>query len=236
MEGLGAFRDNAAIFQDVDFTLPKGQSVAIVGSSGCGKTTLLNCVYGLENGARLIGSVTIAPRNVKKAYVMQDIGLFPWKTVKENLELPLALAKTPRRGRIIEELLDELEMAGLSSRYPFELSGGERQRVALGRALVGGAELVLMDEPFSSLDAITRERLQDAVSRLFETRGVTLILATHSIEEAAILGDNILVLGGEPTRVIGEFAYPDRRLEGARQKSSFFEVATEIRKRLASGA
>ncbi|MDR2460599.1 MAG: ATP-binding cassette domain-containing protein [Deltaproteobacteria bacterium] len=237
VKSLSASHNNTdVIFKDISFTLPKGHSVALVGSSGCGKTTLLNLIYGLFPGILVEGTVTISPKSTKKAYVMQDIGLFPWKTVKENLMLPLILEKVPKEKRIIAPLLEELGIGELSQRYPFELSGGERQRVALARALVTGGELILMDEPFSALDAITREKLQDSVALLFNRRGITFILATHSMEEAAILGDIILVLGGKPTRILGQFSNPDRRLKGARNSDQFFKIVTDTRKCLASGS
>jgi NitT/TauT family transport system ATP-binding protein len=233
-EGLSLGYGEEKVLMDLSFSLGEGESLSIAGSSGCGKTTLLNAIYGLIPARMIEGRVTVSPKGAKKAYVMQNHGLFPWKTTFKNMELPLLLNGTEKKERIkiLEPLFEELGLLGLKERYPNELSGGERQRIALGRALATGADLILMDEPFSSLDAITRERLQDSIGELFLKRGLSSILATHSIEEAVFLGDKVIVLSKGPARIAGTFQNPGRREKNFRYKESFFKLVSEIRKTL----
>jgi NitT/TauT family transport system ATP-binding protein len=206
----------------------------VAGSSGCGKTTLLDILAGLVPEDAYRGAVEFDPPGAGRAYLMQDCALFPWKTVAANLELPLALAGVPgaERRRKAREALSELGMRELADRYPHQISGGERQRAALSRALAAGAEAVLLDEPFSALDAITRERLQDAVDSLFARKGLSSVVATHSIEEAVRLGDTVMVLGGRPAGVRALFENPRRRDPGFRSSEAFFRLAAGIRRAL----
>ncbi|MDR3153081.1 MAG: ABC transporter ATP-binding protein [Deltaproteobacteria bacterium] len=231
---LGKSYGGVEVLRGVSLSVAAGGSLAVVGSSGSGKTTLLNLLAGLVPRGAYSGEIRTDPPGAGRAYLMQDCSLFPWKTVLANLELPLALAGAPKaeRRRRASAALSELGLGSLGGRYPQEISGGERQRAALGRALVTGADVALLDEPFSALDAIARERLQDSVDAFLAGRGLTSVIATHGIEEAARLGDSVIVLGGKPASVRARIANPERRRRGFRASAAFFRLTLEIRRAL----
>lgn len=191
-----------------EITLRSHSFTCIVGKSGCGKTTLLRVLAGLENADT--GTITGLPD--KTAPVFQEPRLMPWLTVKDNILLsekarpdkknPPALSGKER----IEELLDDLELTEAAGLYPRQLSGGMAQRVSLGRTLYYDPELILMDEPFSSLDYFTRRHLQDMVLHIFRNKQKTILLVTHDVEEALLLGDRILVM--EKGGIKADFAVP----------------------------
>lgn len=185
------------VLSDISFALPAGSSLSIIGPSGCGKSTLLSIIAGLT--AASDGSVSL-PSCRKTAFILQDYGLFPWKTVRDNLALPLQLRGVGRRERFaaVADMLKELGLEGLEQRFPVQLSGGQRQRVAIGRALISRPDLLLMDEPFAALDAITREHLQNVLLDVWKRRRMSFMLVTHNVAEAVFLGRHILVLGGSP--------------------------------------
>jgi NitT/TauT family transport system ATP-binding protein len=232
---LSLDRGEGNVLEGVSFELSPGETLSAVGSSGSGKTSLLNAVFGLAPETVSGGFVRIEPPSAKKAMVPQDSGLFPWKTARRNLELPLLLAGETREKRraAADAMLGELGLAGLGDRLPRELSGGERQRIALGRALIAGADLILLDEPFSSLDSLTREKLQDFLSELLRSRRPTLILATHDVEEAVFLGDGVLVLGGSPARPVRLVRNPRGKERDPGRGETFFRLVREVREALA---
>jgi NitT/TauT family transport system ATP-binding protein len=234
VEGLTQSFDGRPVFANLSFELEPGRSLALVGASGCGKTTILRAVAGLIEAGR--GRVSVGPGRPARAMVSQDLGLLPWKTAFANVELPLRLAGRPRaeRRRRAEEVLALMELTELAGRYPASLSGGQRQRLALGRALVGQPELLVLDEPFSALDAISREALGDHLAGLWKRLGWTMVLATHSIEEAVLLGETVLVLGGSPTVAEAAFANPDAGEPGGLTRASASALAREVRLALAA--
>jgi len=188
---------------DISLTVQQGEFVCILGASGCGKSTLLNLVAGLEAPTR--GSVH---RAGEPSFMFQDAALFPWLSVEQNVELPLKLKKVPkadRRARVAE-LLEMVQLTGFARRQQHELSGGMRQRAALARALARDAEVLLMDEPFGALDAMTRDVLHDELERIWQSTGQTILFVTHNVREAARLGDRIVLLTSRPGRVAEEFA------------------------------
>ncbi|MDR1871677.1 MAG: ABC transporter ATP-binding protein [Deltaproteobacteria bacterium] len=208
VRGLAKSYGLTPIIEGLDLDLAPGESMALLGASGCGKTTALRILAGLElyDGGEVI--VGTDKRGLEaRSLVSQNLGLFPWKTVLGNLTLPLKLAQVDPidAAQRVNKTLRELGLEGLASRYPQELSGGQRQRLALGRALVSQPELLLLDEPFSALDAMTRETLSLQLARLWRKLGLTMILATHSVEEAVFLGRVIVVLGGNPTKAVAVF-------------------------------
>jgi len=186
---------------DISFEVQRGEFVCLVGASGCGKTTLLNLVSGLDKPAA--GKLEVHGR---KALLFQEAALFPWLTAAGNVELALRLAGVPRRERRGEalRLLDLVRLRGFADRRPHELSGGMRQRVALARAFAQQADILLMDEPFGSLDAMTRDLLHDELERLWTDGGFTVLFVTHDVREAVRLGDRVLVLTSRPGRVATE--------------------------------
>ncbi len=185
------------VIRSLSLDVVRGEFVALVGPSGCGKTTLLNLMSGFYNPT----SGTIA-RNEPGHMVYQEDGLFPWRTAAQNIELGLqTVSEQAVRERDLREILDLIGLNGFGDHFPHQLSGGMRQRVELARALVGGNNLLLMDEPFSALDYITRLRLRKEFARLLEKRPRTVILVTHDIEEAAQLADRVIVLTDRPAQI-----------------------------------
>jgi len=179
-----------------------GGFVCVVGASGCGKSTLLNLVAGLDRPSA--GVVDVEGR---ATLMFQEPALFPWLTAARNVELPLrldGLGRTERRTRV-EELLTMVHLQEFASKRPHELSGGMRQRVALARALGQRADVLLMDEPFGALDAMTRDVLHDEVERIWRDAGLTVLFVTHNVREAVRLGDRVVLLSSRPGRVIAEF-------------------------------
>jgi NitT/TauT family transport system ATP-binding protein len=229
------FDQGAKVIDDLSFSVEKGRSLTIIGPSGCGKTTLLYIISGLTRPSA--GSVAIEGKEVNGpsqdvAFILQDFGLLPWKTVEENIGLGMKIRKVPRTERDLRsrELVKELGLEGHEGDYPARLSGGERQRVAIGRALALDPRLLLMDEPFSSLDTLNREKLQDTLLDVRHRTGLTSIMVTHSIEEAVFLGDHILVLGGRPCSA--RILIPNLRAgeKHYRENESFFSTCKEVRR------
>jgi ABC-type nitrate/sulfonate/bicarbonate transport system ATPase subunit len=185
------------VIRNLSLTIPEGEFLAIVGPSGCGKTTLLNLLAGFERPSA--GAIECQGR-VRMVY--QEDGLFPWATVTENIELGLRhIADRRERKRQIGELLRIIHIEGFEHHYPRQLSGGMRQRVELARALAGGSDILLLDEPFSALDYLTRLRMRNELARVLREMPTTAVLVTHDIEEAAQLADRIVVLTARPARI-----------------------------------
>lgn len=231
VEGLMRDYGQGPVLDNLSFTLTKGDSLAVIGPSGCGKSTLLYLLAGLD--LPQAGSVTMAGETGEKpriAFILQDYGLFPWKTVWENVALPLELAGVNRKeqARAVSAMLHELQMDGLEKRYPQQLSGGQRQRVAIGRALVTRPDILLMDEPFSSLDAITREQMQNLILTLWQRRNFTYVLVTHSVSEAAFLGKYAMVMGGRPARTTLWLRNPCFGDPESRSREDYFAITRQI--------
>jgi NitT/TauT family transport system ATP-binding protein len=189
----------------VSLEVAPGEFTCLVGASGCGKTTILNLLAGLETPTS--GAITIADGR-KVALMFQESALFPWLTARRNVELALELAGVRnRRARTARalELLTAVHLAEAAERRPHELSGGMRQRVALARALAQGASVLLMDEPFGALDAMTRDLLHDELERVVAEQGVTVVFVTHNVREAVRLGDRVVLLASRPGRVVETF-------------------------------
>ncbi|MEE0511213.1 MAG: ATP-binding cassette domain-containing protein [Peptococcaceae bacterium] len=201
-----------------DWQINNHERWALIGPSGCGKTTLLYLLAGLKKPTQgtviCQGKPAAAPMD-GVSFIQQHYGLFRWKTVRKNLALPLILKKVPRK-KIAEKVareINRLGLEGLENKFPSQLSGGQCQRVAIGRALIDEPSVLLMDEPFSALDALTRETLQEEVLQLSQESGVTLVLVTHSIEEAVYICDHLLVYGkdGDTPVVVDNTATPKER-------------------------
>ena len=187
--------------QDVTLELQRGEFVCVVGASGSGKSTLLNVLAGLD-----LPTSGTAHVHGRVALMFQEAALFPWLTAIENVELAMELRGIPRRERRrrATELLELVHLHGFEKRRPHELSGGMKQRVALARALAQDADVLLMDEPFASLDAITRDLLHEELERLWSTTNLTILFVTHNAREAVRLGDRVLVFTSRPGRVAHE--------------------------------
>jgi NitT/TauT family transport system ATP-binding protein len=193
---------------DITFSVAPGEFVCVVGPSGAGKTTLLRCLSGLmpaTSGETLFEGKTIQRVPDRLSVVFQDYSrsLFPWSKVAANVELPLKVRKVPKdqRAARVREMLDAVGLSGAGNKYPWQLSGGMQQRVAIARSLAFRPDLLLMDEPFASVDAQTRFELEDMILRVRDEFGVTVVLVTHDIDEAVYLADRIVVLSSAPSTV-----------------------------------
>jgi NitT/TauT family transport system ATP-binding protein len=193
-------------FRNVELNVRSNEVLCIVGPSGCGKTTLLRCIGGLlapSSGQVLIdGRIVHSPRP-GVAIVFQHFGLLPWKTVVDNVGFGLKIAGVSRQQLVerVEHYIRLVGLVGFEKQYPYQLSGGMQQRVGLARALATHPEILLMDEPFASVDAQTREVLQEELLRLHERERKTMVFITHSIDEALVLGDRVAVMATRPGRV-----------------------------------
>lgn len=199
--GTGA--DAVTALDSVDLHIERGEFVCLIGASGCGKSTILNLVAGLE--APSAGTVDVDGR---VAMMFQESALFPWLTVAENIQLPMRLAgigKAQRAARS-RELITTVKLDGFADKRPHQLSGGMRQRAALARAFAQDADILLMDEPFGALDAMTRDVLHEELDELVRARGLTVLFVTHNVREAARLADRIVVMSPRPGRVTAVFS------------------------------
>ena len=199
LDGVAHAFGDVQVLQPMTLAVLPGEFVAIVGPSGCGKTTILNLCSGWLTPSR--GTVR---RSGRSRTVFQHDGLFPWLTVGENVRLGLRHLPEAARAARVDHWLGLVDLVSFEGHYPHQLSGGMRQRVELVRALAGETDLLLMDEPFSSLDYLTRLRLRRELARLLQEQPRTVVLVTHDIEEAAQLADRVLVLSERPARVCDE--------------------------------
>jgi len=198
-DGFVSF-DSVEVFRHLSLEISRGEFVAVVGPSGCGKTTLLNLFSGFLKPS--VGRVLCAG-SVRMVY--QHDSLFPWQTAAQNIALGLRdLSSEAERTRQLKEMLRLISLEEFAGHYPHQLSGGMRQRVELARALAGDTDILLLDEPFSSLDYLTRLRMRRELARMLEELPRTVVLVTHDIEEAAQLADRILVLSDRPARICRE--------------------------------
>ncbi len=225
-------KDGEAVLDGLSFSLNAGDSLAVIGPSGCGKTTLLAIMAGLISPTA--GTVRIQGNLIrpgKASIILQDYGLFPWKTLSENVALGMKIQNMPaeiRRDRT-KALLSELNLAPYAHHYPVQLSGGQKQRVAIARAIATEPDILLMDEPFSSLDAITREHLQAVMKDMWRKNRLTFAIVTHSVEEAVFLGRFILVLSNRPARIQAMMDNPHLGMENFRLSDIYFNKIKEVR-------
>ena len=194
-----SYGDTQAI-AELDFTVVEGEFVSVVGPSGCGKTTLLKCIAGLL--APTSGEVVLQEDKVM-ALVFQEYSrsLMPWLSVRKNVALPLRDKSKAERAKLVDEAVEAVGLTGFIDRYPWQLSGGMQQRVAIARALAYQPQILLMDEPFASVDAQTRADLEDLILEVRERYDVTIVFVTHDIDERVYLSDRIVVLSPSPTTV-----------------------------------
>jgi ABC-type nitrate/sulfonate/bicarbonate transport system, ATPase component len=199
--------------RDITFTLEKGQLLSVLGPSGCGKTTLLNIVAGFlkpTSGKLFLGKNEIDGPGVDRGMVFQQGALFEWLTVNENVNFGLRMQKEDpiKMQKQVEEWLEIVGLEGFGNTPTYQLSGGMQQRVALARCLINNPDLILMDEPLGALDALTREKMQSLVLKIWRETGKTIILITHSVEEALLLGERLFVMAPRPGRIHKEYELP----------------------------
>ncbi|MFJ3051499.1 ABC transporter ATP-binding protein [Pseudomonas nitroreducens] len=194
------------VLEDISLDVRPGEFVSIVGASGCGKSSLLRLIVGLENdysGRILLDGQTVNGTSLERGIVFQDHRLFPWKTVEDNVALALKnqkLSRAEKRERVAEHL-ELVGLTGFEQAYPHQLSGGMAQRAAIARALITQPKVLLLDEPFGALDALTRVRLQHELQRIWVQQRSTMIMVTHDVEEALYLGDRVVVMDARPGRI-----------------------------------
>jgi NitT/TauT family transport system ATP-binding protein len=232
------YQNNVPLFSGFDFNISHGETWAILGPSGCGKTTLLYLLAGLRqptSGQISIGGQLLSRPRPHSGLILQDYGLLPWSTVYENVELGIRVRDfygpdgkhTPDNFQSKNNISDWLERLGLkevADKFPSQISGGQRQRTAIARTLALEPDLLLMDEPFSSLDAITREDLQNLTLSLCAEKNLTLVIVTHSIEEAAALGKKVLLLNQAPNKKAHIFDNPNAGQKNHRSSQAFHEL------------
>jgi len=226
------------VVDDVSYEIADGEFVAIIGPSGCGKTTMMNMVAGFMQPTRgrvLLDGEPIARPGPDRGVIFQEYGVFPWLTVKDNIAFGLQLAssraKPAERDAICNRYMRLMGLTEFADAWPKMLSGGMRQRLALARAYAVRPQFLLMDEPFGALDAQTRTAMQDLLLQVLETEGKTVMLITHSVEEAIYLASRIVVMSARPTRIREEiripFAYP--RAESVHETREFNELRSHLR-------
>ena len=236
-------RDALQVLQDIRFEVSNGEFVSIIGPSGCGKTTLLRILHGLEpatSGAVFVSGKRVERPSPLSAIVFQHFNLFPWLSVRENISFGLEIAKFPaeectsRTDRFIELV----GLQGFSRHYPHEISGGMQQRVGLARALALDPDILLLDEPFGSLDAITREQLQREIAGIWARSPKTVVFITHNMDEAIYFSDRILVMSPRPGRILEEvrvdFPRP-REANAIRASRQFAEMREHLWSLLSAG-
>ncbi len=234
------------IFKDFSWRIEPGEAWAVLGPSGCGKSTLLALMAGLRrpvSGRILVHGFPLQRPRPHTGLILQDHGLLPWATVRQNIELGLKIRRfygadgihaplENKPGPSIDYWLDRLGLTAVADNYPVQLSGGQRQRTAIARTLVLNPDLLLMDEPFSSLDAPTRESLQHLTWELISEQGLTLVLVTHSLEEAAFMGRKILLLTAPPVSGMILQNDPKAGTKGFRTAEAYTAMCLTLRKRM----
>lgn len=234
VKNISKFFGDLKALDGVSFEVEKGETCAIIGPSGCGKSTLLLIMAGLLEPSE--GEVVVDGRTVNSplknaALILQDFGLFPWKTVYDNVALGLKIRGYSRKAEKerVTALLEKFDLKSFEKSYPKQLSGGMRQRVAIARAIAIEPQILLMDEPLSSLDALSREEMQNFLLNLWRETRTTMVLVTHSIEEAVFLGRKIIVLTERPGRVKAVVENREAGRESYRHEEVFFERCKLLR-------
>ncbi|WP_067457827.1 ABC transporter ATP-binding protein [Actinomadura macra] len=238
ISGLGHAYGASRVLQGMDLKVAEGELVTIVGPSGCGKSTLLRCIAGLiapTEGKVVLNGTPIHGVPDELAVVFQDYSrsLLPWLTVRDNVALPLRRRGAGRAARRAQALkaLESVGLADAGGKYPWELSGGMQQRVSIARALAYRPSFLLMDEPFGSVDAQTREDLEDLVLQVHRAEGMTILLVTHDIDESVYLGDRVVVLARNPGRIRSELTVTlpaSRDQIGTRAEPEFVRLRAEV--------
>lgn len=238
VEGVSKrFGRGPVVLDGVSLDIAPGEFVCLLGASGCGKSTLLNLIAGLDKPS----AGTVQTPAEGSAVMFQESALMPWLTASRNVELALQLrgvARTERRAKALE-LLDVVNLADAADRRPHELSGGMRQRVALARALAQDRPVLLMDEPFAALDAITRDLLHDELERVWRATGRTIVFVTHNVREAVRLGQRVVLLSSRPGRVANEWRVQNtrgRRIESPEVSALSVQITDELRKEIRRNA
>jgi sulfonate transport system ATP-binding protein len=227
-------RRAVAALERISLEVAQGEFLCVVGASGCGKSTLLSLIAGLDRPTS--GRVEVGAG--RPALMFQEAALLPWLTVARNVDLPMRLQRVGRSERAaeVDRLLRLVRLEGVAERQPHELSGGMRQRVALARALAQRSDVLLMDEPFGALDAITRDLLHEDLARITAASGTSVVFVTHNVREAVVLGDRVVLLTSRPGRVAEEYAVEvprPRRIEDPDVGALALRITARLREEIA---
>jgi NitT/TauT family transport system ATP-binding protein len=224
------------VLAGINFKAKAGEFISLIGPSGCGKTTLLRIVHGLEkvtSGTVICEGRPVVRPDHNRAFVFQHFNLFPWRTVRENIAYGLEVRGDPRadREKHVQAMVDLVGLGGFEKFYPHEISGGMQQRVGIARALALAPDVLLMDEPFGALDAMTREKLQRDIAEILEARPKTTLFVTHNMDEAIYFSDRILVFGTKPGRIVEDVVVPlarPRQADLVRASREFAELREHL--------
>ena len=234
----GDHDDATLVLDKININIGKGEIYTFIGPSGCGKSTFLYVLSGIlqdYTGIVLIDDRPVNPKAQRIGLILQNYGLLPWKNVRQNIILGVKIKGQPREEEYYDYILKQLGIDQLLDRYPKELSGGQQQRVAIARAFLLKPDILLMDEPFSALDAISREELQELFLKIWQEHNVTTVFITHSVDEALYLGSKIVVFSDAPGKILGVFDNPCFQLDNLRYRDEYYEMSMHLRKILNKG-
>ena len=233
-------QEKLVVLDNISFTASRGEFITIIGPSGCGKSTLLNCIAGLasvDGGTIRLDGVEVSGPDRDRAVVFQNSSLLPWRTVVRNVAYGLELRRELNKSQIAARVKSVIELVGLrgfENHYPHEISGGMQQRANLARALAVDPKLILMDEPFGALDALTKDVLQDELASLTERTEQTIVFITHDIEEAVFLGHRVLVMSSAPGQIVADVIVPfvRPRDRAVTETEEFISLVHDLREHL----
>ena len=231
--------DNAVLaLEQININIGQGEIFTFIGPSGCGKSTFLYVLSGIirdYEGTILINGRPVDPRQQRIGLILQNYGLLPWKNVRQNIVLGVKIKGQPREKEYFDYILKQLGIDQLLDRYPKELSGGQQQRVAIARAFLLKPDILLMDEPFSALDAINREEMQELFLKIWQDHHVTTVFITHSVDEALYLGSKIVVFSSSPGRILGVYENPCFQRDNLRYRDEYYQMSRQLRNLLDKG-
>ncbi|HPF20837.1 MAG TPA: ABC transporter ATP-binding protein [Syntrophomonas sp.] len=231
--------DNAVLaLEQININIGQGEIFTFIGPSGCGKSTFLYVLSGIirdYEGTVLINGRPVDPRQQRIGLILQNYGLLPWKNVRQNIVLGVKIKGQPREEEYFDYILKQLGIDQLLDRYPKELSGGQQQRVAIARAFLLKPDILLMDEPFSALDAISREEMQELFLKIWQAHHLTTVFITHSVDEALYLGSKIVVFSSSPGRILGIYENPCFQRDNLRYRDEYYQMSRQLRNLLDKG-
>jgi NitT/TauT family transport system ATP-binding protein len=231
--------DNAVLaLEQININIGQGEIFTFIGPSGCGKSTFLYVLSGIirdYEGTILINGRPVDPRQQRIGLILQNYGLLPWKNVRQNIVLGVKIKGQPREKEYFDYILKQLGIDQLLDRYPKELSGGQQQRVAIARAFLLKPDILLMDEPFSALDAINREEMQELFLKIWQDHHVTTVFITHSVDEALYLGSKIVIFSSSPGRILGVYENPCFQRDNLRYRDEYYQMSRQLRNLLDKG-